>query len=310
MNLTCRLLAYRCHGRSGALNQLGNFLEEVFRQYHRPELLGSDPLVMVHGFDDPRDREVAALFAALLAYGNVKQINASLGRLFAAMDWRPRDFILAFHWPHAARALAGFKHRFADERDILCLCWLLHQAVTKQSLEDAFRAGILPGETDLAPAAGRFVDYLQSFEFGPEFDRAEMLARSSFKHLLPRADKGSACKRIHLFLRWMVRPDDGIDLGLWQSISPAMLLVPIDTHVMRLSRNLGLCERQTASLQFSREVTAKLRKIDRKDPARFDFSLCRLGILKACPTKSDLTVCRTCALYKICRHRRTLEAAQ
>jgi uncharacterized protein (TIGR02757 family) len=108
----------------------------------------------------------------------------------------------------------------------------------------------------------------------------------------------------------MVRRDDGIDLGLWQSISPAMLLVPIDTHVMWLSRNLGLCERQTASLLFSREVTAKLRQVDPADPARFDFSLCRLGILKACPTRSDLTVCRTCALYKICRHRRSLEAAQ
>lgn len=289
-------------------SELSRYLEVVYARYHRSEFLGSDPLVMVHGFEDPADREVAGLFAALLAYGNVRQINASLERLFTAMDWQPRRFLDSFHWPAAHRALRGFKHRFADENDILCLCWLLHQALKTQTLEAGFAAGVLKEDADLAAAAGRFVDYLQSFAFEPYFDRDEMLGRSSFKHLLPRADKGSACKRIHLFLRWMVRPADGIDLGLWPSIPPALLLVPIDTHVMRLSQNLGLCSRQTASLQFSREVTARLREIDCEDPVRFDFSLCRLGILKACPTRSNIEICRTCALHDPCQLRRQLEA--
>lgn len=293
--------------KPAAVLDLSSYLESVYVRYHRAEFLGSDPLVMVHGFEDAGDREVAALFAALLAYGNVRQINASLERLFAAMEWQPRRFLESFHWPTAHRALRGFKHRFADENDILCLCWLLHQALQKQTLEAGFAAGIQDDEPDLAAAAGRFVDYLQSFAFEPYFDRDEMLERSSFKHLLPRADKGSACKRIHLFLRWMVRPADGIDLHLWPSISPSLLLVPIDTHVMRLSQNLGLCSRQTASLQFSREVTARLREIDCADPVRFDFSLCRLGILKACPSRADLEICRTCALYEPCQRRR-LEA--
>lgn len=289
--------------------QLAKFLESVYDRYHRPEYLGSDPLVVVRGFDDPADREVAALFAALLAYGNVKQINASLLRLFEAMDGHPHRFIENFKMPAARRAMRGFKHRFADENDILCLCWLLHQAIKKQSLEAGFRAGIDSTETDLAHAAGCFVDYLQSFKFTPHFDRTAMLSRSSFKHLMPRADKGSACKRIHLFLRWMIRADDGIDLGLWRGISPALLLVPIDTHVMRLSRNLGFTQRQTASLQFSREVTARLRSIAPDDPVRFDFSLCRLGILKACPTRDDIKACRACELYGVCHHRRAIEAA-
>lgn len=289
--------------------KLSTFLEAVYERYHRPEYLGTDPLVMVRTFSDPADREIAALFSSLLAYGNVKQINASLERLFTAMQWRPRQFIENFEMRHAQQALHGFKHRFADENDVLCLCWLLHQALARQTLEEGFLTGLRSGEPDLALAAGRFVDYLQSFNFPPHFHRGEMLARSSFKHLMPRADRGSACKRIHLFLRWMVRPDDRIDLGLWPSVSPTRLLVPIDTHVMRLSRNLGLTQRQTASLQFSRDVTARLKRVCPEDPVRFDFSLCRLGILKACPTRADIKACRACELYGVCHHRRVIEAA-
>ena len=263
------------------LDQLKQLLDGIFDQYHRPEYLGSDPLLMVHRFSAPEDREIAALFAALLAYGNVKQINASLDRLFTAMEWQPRRFIEQFSWPDASAALRGFKHRFADEYDILCLSWLLHQALARQPLEQIFASCIAPGETDLANAAGRFFDSLQSGSFAPHFNRHEILGRSSFKHLMPRADKGSACKRVHLFLRWMIRPADGVDLGIWQSLSPALLLVPIDTHLFKISRELRLSRLKTPSLEFSRQVTARLRKFDPADPARYDFSLCRLGILKS-----------------------------
>lgn len=285
----------------------GSFLESVYERYHQPAYLGSDPLVMVRAFDDPQDREVAALFAALLAYGNVKQINASLLRLFTAMGGRPGRFIHEFDMDVARVALSGYKHRFSDENDILCLCWLLHQAVQKQSLEAGFRSAMREGEMDLANAAGRFFDYLHSFSFEPYFDRDSMKARSSFKHLMPRADKGSACKRIHLFLRWMIRGDDGIDLGLWPSVPAALLLVPVDTHILRISTNLGFSTRKAASLEFARDVTRMLRLVDPDDPARFDFSLCRLGILKLCPSKADLQMCERCELQGVCQKRRTLE---
>lgn len=259
------------------------FLEAVYRKYHHPRYLESDPLVAVHRFNDPDDREIAALFAALLAYGNVKQINASLERLFAAMGGRPGLFVREFRMARARGALAGFKHRFADEDDIVCLCLLLNQALKKQSLEAGFAQGITDGDTDLAAAAGRFVDYLHSFRFDPYFCRDEMLARSSFKHLLPRADRGSACKRIHLFLRWMIRPDDGIDLGLWSGIPPSLLLIPVDTHIWQLGTKLKFSQRKSASLEFSREMTARLREVAPDDPVRYDFSLCRLGILRVSP---------------------------
>lgn len=280
---------------------LGHFLELVYENYHDPRYLGTDPLVMVRDFECAADKEIGALFSALLAYGNVKQINASLQRLFDCMDNEPGRFVREFKWKAASRALRGFKHRFADENDILCLCLILHKALQKDTLESGFARGMKRGCIDLSDAAGSFVDYLQSMDTDPHYCRADMLSRSSFKHLMPRADKGSACKRIHLFLRWMIRPDDGIDLGLWKSISPELLLVPVDTHIMQLSQRLGLTTRRSASLQFSREVTAQLREVDRHDPVRFDFSLCRLGIMKVEHDGQGILQINPCQAYGFCK---------
>lgn len=289
---------------------LAPFLDALAARYHQPSLLRSDPLQLVHEFSDPADREIAALFCALLAYGNVKQILASLRRLFAAMDHAPAKFVREFDYSAAAQKLVGFKHRFTDEQDILCLCWLLHQVLADHgSIENFFLLGYDAAEPDLVGAAGRFVDNLCALPFAPHLDRDRMVDKSSFKHLLPRADKGSACKRIHLWLRWMIRKGDGLDLGLWVRIPAEKLLMPVDTHVLRISRNLGLTRRKAGSLLAAREITAALRKADPMDPVRYDFALCRLGILKACPTSSRLEQCRPCELHDVCRKRRQLESA-
>lgn len=294
--------------RRGA--ELAPFLGRLVERYHRPEYLGSDPLALVHEFSRPDDREMAALFAALLAYGNVKQIQRSLRTLFSGMGGHPGRFVRDFRPAEASARLHGFKHRFTDSEDVLCLCWLLHQAVERAgSLETAFLLGDDLSEPDLTGTASRFVDYLAGMEFAPHFDRERMLARSSFKHLLPRADRGSACKRIHLFLRWVIRPDDGIDLGLWRSVSPARLLMPVDTHVLRIGKHLGLLAAGSGSLRAAREITEALRGADPDDPVRFDFALCRIGILKACPTLSNLTACRACEMHDVCRKRKSLERA-
>ena len=286
---------------------LGPFLDKLVERYHHPRFLGTDPLVMVHGFPDARDKEIAALFAALLAYGNVKQINASLQRLFAAMDGRPGMFVREFDYATAAKKLAGFKHRFNDEQDILCLCWLLSQIMQKQSLEDAFRQGCDSGESDLIGALSAFGALLRTQDFAPWFSRKKMLAKSSFRHLLADPGGGSACKRWHLWLRWMVRPADGVDLGLWSTIPASKLLMPVDTHILRICQNLGMIKKAGASLASSREITARLRTADATDPVRYDFALCRLGILQACPTVSNLEACNTCELHPVCAKRKLLE---
>jgi uncharacterized protein (TIGR02757 family) len=288
--------------------ELAPFLDALAERYHKSGYLGSDPLQLVHEFSDGADQEIAGLFCALLAYGNVKQILASLRRLFAAMDGHPARFVLEFEYPYAARRLRGFKHRFTDEEDILCLCYLLHQVMREHgALETLFVQGMDPQDEDLVGAAGRFINRLHSHDFAPHFDRERMLRKGSFKHLLPRADKGSACKRIHLWLRWMVRPADGVDLGLWTRVPAAKLVVPVDTHVLRIAQNLGLVKRRNGSLLAAREITSVLRAADSADPVRYDFAICRLGILKACPSSNSLEQCRPCELHDVCRRRAKLE---
>jgi uncharacterized protein (TIGR02757 family) len=290
--------------------ELAPFLNALAKQYHSTSYLGSDPLQLVHEFDHAEDREIAALFCALLAYGNVKQIVASLRRLFAAMGKRPATFVQEMEWDSASAALRGFRHRFTDEWDILCLCWLLKQALQEHgTLEGLFLQGFDPAEIDLVNAAGKFIDNLQAYEFPPELERGSMLGKGSFKHLLPRADKGSACKRIHLWLRWMVRPADGLDLGLWTRIPAAKLVMPVDTHVLRIAQNLGIVKRKNGSLLAAREITQVLRAADPVDPVRFDFAICRLGILGACPPAGQLEQCRPCELHDVCRRRGRMERA-
>lgn len=254
----------------------------------------------MHEFHNPADREIASLFAALLAYGNVKQIIRSARALFAAMDNQPASFVDGFRYRDARERMHGFKHRFTDGEDILCLCWLLHQAQRLKPLEAHFVDCVRSDDADLAPALGRFVARLLAQSFRPHFSRQCMLAKQSFRHLLPDPVAGSACKRLNLWLRWVVRPDDGLDLGLWRSVDRASLIIPVDTHIMRISQAMGLLERRSGSLAAAREITAALREIDAKDPVRFDFSLCRLGILKQCPVKRNAAACDACELRPVC----------
>lgn len=286
---------------------LAPFLESLARRYHHPRYLGSDPLVVVRSFDDPADREVAALFAALLAYGSVKQINGSLARLFALMGGRPGRFVRDFHPRRSAAALRDFKHRFTDGEDVAVLCHLLAQAMADAPLGERFAAMSAPGDTDLAPAAARFFSSILSLDTEPVAPRARIMAKQGFRHFIPNAAGTSASKRIHLFLRWMVRPDDGIDLGLWPGVAPARLLVPVDTHILRVGGYLGLLRHKTNSLAASREITAALLTVDPADPVRFDFSLCRLGILGACPPASRIELCRDCEMHDPCARRRRLD---
>jgi hypothetical protein len=131
---------------------------------------------------------------------------------------------------------------------------------------------------------------------------ASARTRRGAAHILPDPAKASGCKRLLLYLRWMIRPDDGVDLGLWREVPASVLLVPVDTHVHKLARNLGLTERRAQSWQTAEEITAALRSYDAADPARFDFSLCHLGMLQRCPSRRDPVRCEGCGVQNVCRH--------
>lgn len=297
----------KAHKLQSRLKKLKPFLESTYDRFHNPKFLSTDPILNVHQFSDPRDREIAAFFSAFLAYGNVKQINKSVSKLLHLMKNAPYDFIFNLNIQNEKKRFSDFKHRFTDAEDILCTCYLLHQVYNSNAdLQSFFQIGYNPEDSYLDRAASIFLERLFNLKFTPYFDRDFMLKKSSFKHFLPDPARGSACKRLWLFLRWMCRPDDGVDLGVWDKMPYSKLLMPLDTHVFRIGTNLGLITRKSPDLVASKEMTKNLSIVSQNDPTRYDFSLCRVGILKECPTVLDKTHCKSCGFYSICETRKKL----
>ena len=287
--------------------RVGPFVERLYQRYHRPALIGSDPLTWPRAYDRPADREVVAFVAAALAYGNVRQIDRSLHDLFGRVGRSPSAFARDFVPGKSDRALEGFYHRFNTDRDLSALFHLIGQMLRGWGSIEAFWESVQDDRDhgDIADRAARFIHAALELDLDPYYPAIKSTKRPSFLYLLPQADGPSACKRLNLFLRWVVRPDDGIDLGLWTVEKPSALEFPIDTHILRLSKYLGATRRKDAGAKTRREVTAFFRRIDPADPVRFDFSLCRLGILGHCPPKQQLDLCRQCELRPEClRYRR------
>ncbi|HEX5043046.1 MAG TPA: TIGR02757 family protein [Candidatus Polarisedimenticolaceae bacterium] len=249
-------------------------LARLSRRYDR-RFLGTDPVGIVRRFENPADREVMAFLAAGLAYGRVGSIRASLDDLLARFGTSPAAFARGFDPRRDARRLDGFAHRFTRGRDVGLFLFLLRQARERAgTLERFFLEGDLPGTPDLEVAMDAFGARLFALAPGPL--RGGL---PGARWLLPLPCHGSVAKRHCLLLRWLVRPDDGVDLGLWSSVSPARLIVPLDVHLQRVARALGWTRRRTPGWPMALEVTARLRRLTPGDPVRHDFALCRLGIL-------------------------------
>ena len=260
--------------------------------------LSSDPLEFAHRYRAPADREVAAFLAATLAFGRVASIRSTLERLLAPLGAQPARFL--DRWDgFSIKGLHGVLHRWASTEDLHHLLRAVASARREAgSLEALFIAGDDAGDdakSDLVAPLSLFMASLRAHS-------GERAPSRGLKFLLPRPEEGGACKRAHLFLRWMVRTGPP-DLGLWRSghLSPSRLLLPMDTHVHRISRYLGLTRRPTADLAASREATAVLRRIDPADPVSFDWALSRLGILTECVREIRRSHCEACAVRPVCR---------
>jgi uncharacterized protein (TIGR02757 family) len=273
-------------------------LERVYARYNRRECIGADPLQFAYRFDRARDAEIASFLAAVLAYGRVRQIQRSCEGLFGRMEARPYDFVLNFSRSSRSR-LAGFKHRFTAGDDIADLLELLRSVLRKHgSLEAFFVDGLNPREPNVLGTLARFCDRLTDAyarTHGGQVSRGLM-------YLLASPTRGSASKRLHLFLRWMVR-SDGVDPGLWKRIDRAQLIVPLDVHMARLCRILGLHDSNAVSLSTAVEVTENFRAIELADPVKYDFALSRIGILEDC-TGRYRPECELCELFGLCLQRR------
>jgi uncharacterized protein (TIGR02757 family) len=249
-------------------------LEEIYRKYHSPGFLRLDPLVVVR--EESRsagEAELLGLVASCLSYGRAEQIIASIKRVLAAAGGRFTDFVLGTSCAEKRAALKSFKHRFNTGEDIAAFLGAVRLVCEEYgSLERVYREALDHGEGEAAIAMDRFASVI--------LRHAKSAGRTGSRgldFLLPAPSGGSACKRLNMYFRWMVRPDDGIDLGVWKSVPRSALIVPLDVHVFRGAVRLGLTARKAPDWRAAREVTDELRRIDPADPVRFDFSLCCLG---------------------------------
>ncbi len=254
-------------------------ITELYQQFHDPKFLVWDPLSVVREFSGSRNQEYVALISALFAFGGVKQIIASVRNAVTRLGLSPTgDEVLGLSSSSLQLRLAGFVHRIYVDQDLVVLTLLYQKSVLVHgSLKNHFLVHHDEGgETIEAGLTGLIRDYKQwalhlDSQPGPHF-----------KHMLNSPEDGSTCKRWLMLLKWFIRNDDGIDLGLWhgaKGLTPAQLLIPLDTHLFRISKTLRLTTKKTANWKCAIEVTRKLKELDPDDPTRFDFSLCRYGML-------------------------------
>lgn len=252
-------------------NELKDFLDSKVEQYNTPAFIKDDPVCIPHLFNRKQDIEIAGLFAAIFAWGNRTIIIKKCKELLQRMDNAPYDFIL-HHSDHDLKKLLGFKHRTFNDTDLLYFVHFLHHHYSySESLETAFTAGMNEDDNNTENSLNYFFSYFFSLEDAP--------ARTK-KHIASPAKK-STCKRLNMFLRWMVRSDNkGVDFGIWKKISPAQLVCPIDVHVARVAYRFNLLQRNQVDWYAGLELTNNLRTLDAADPVKYDFALFGLGVVE------------------------------
>ncbi|MEL7220471.1 MAG: TIGR02757 family protein [Bacteroidota bacterium] len=254
-----------------AQKKLRQFLDEQVERFNEPGFIAADPLSIPHQFSLRQDQEIMGFWVSILAWGQRKTIINNALRLIDLMDGQPYQFILN-HQEQDRERFAGFKHRTFQYTDTLYFLEFLQWFYQRHdSLEDAFARFMSPTDETIEPALRGFHDLFFSLPDAPKRTR---------KHIATPA-RNSSCKRLNMFLRWMVRSDEtGVDFGLWKSIQPAQLMMPLDVHVERIARRLGLIERKQRDWKTVVELTNNLRKLDPADPVKYDFALFGLGVLE------------------------------
>jgi len=251
--------------QAGAMDMdLKEKLDCLYSIYNQRQFVNPDPLVFLYDYEDKKDREIVGLIASCLAYGRVEMILKIVGHVLGKTSPSPYAYILGRTRKDMAKDFQGFKYRFADEAHLVNLLWGIRQVLDEfSSLENCFYQGwskehktVLEGLAFLSRQLGR------GHEIG---------------HLLADPEKKSACKRSHLFLRWMIRQDT-VDPGGWEKASPSQLIVPLDTHMHKAGIMLGFTRRKNADLKTALEITDGFRKLSKDDPVKYDFCLTRFGI--------------------------------
>jgi uncharacterized protein (TIGR02757 family) len=254
-------------------------LERLYADFDHPES-AADPIHIVRRYRQGPDREVAGFIAAGLAFGRVASVMQSIERVLAPMGDSPAGYVRAFDVRRDGPALLLLGHRWVRGRDLVALVLALqHMIAAEGSLERFFLRGHAREADDIGPALDRFCADACAVDLRPAYGRVPR--RPGVRYFFPRPSAGSGCKRLNLFLRWMVRRD-AVDLGVWSEVRPAQLVIPLDTHVIRVGRCLRLTRYRSPGWRMAADITAALRRLDPEDPVRYDFSMCHLGMMNAC----------------------------
>jgi uncharacterized protein (TIGR02757 family) len=272
---------------------LAERLDELTRSFDLSSI-SPDPLEVVRDYHAPDDQEIAGLIAAAFAYGRAGIVVRNVRWILERLGPSPTGSLRRFDPSTANAHFAGFSHRFHKTPDLVALLTTLASALDRHgSLATLFERCYEPADAHIGPSLERFIDALvEGIEPAPP----------SLRYLLSSPRDGSACKRMNLFLRWMVRTEEP-DLGLWRFVDPAKLVIPLDTHVHRITSFLGLNGRKSADWRTALAVTEELRRFDPADPVRFDYAICRLGVLDQCSRKQRREQCEVCLLNDVCRLR-------
>jgi len=275
-------------------------LDEAYHAFDHVES-AADPVHLVRRFSGAADREVVAFCAAGLAFGRVASVLQSVEALLAVMGPAPSAYVRTFDPAREGPRLAPIVHRWIRGVDLSALLLILQRMLRESgSLEAFFAEGDDPQAADVAPGIESFSRRALETDLRPAYGRVPTRAGVGF--FFPRPSAGSACKRMNLFLRWMVRRD-AIDFGTWTRVSPGRLVVPLDTHIIRVGRCLRLTRYVSPGWKMAADITASLRRLDASDPVRYDFSLCHVGMMGACGFEGTGTADR-CPLRGACRPRR------
>ena len=253
-------------------------LDLLYRRYNCVNA-ASDPIEIVRRYTTPADREVVGFLAASLAFGRVASVLQSIERVLQVMGPAPSEFVRQFDPARDGRPLSTIVHRWTRGVDLVALLWITRVMLEHGSIETFFLEGYEAASTDVGNALDSFSTRAMSVDLRPAYGRVP--PKPGVQYFFPRPSAGSGCKRLNLFLRWMIRRDE-VDLGVWTRPSPSVLVVPLDTHVVRVSRCLGLTRRTSPGWPMAAEITASLRALDPVDPVKYDFSLCHIGMANAC----------------------------
>lgn len=261
------------------MSNLKSRLDEIYQHFNLANSV-SDPIWIVRRFERPEDQEVVAFCAAALAFGRVASVLNSIEGMLKVMGPSPAAYVRAFDPARDRRAFDHLVHRWTKGIDLAALVWLLHQMLAKSgSIEGFFLEGLAPDAIDVGDALESFSRRALALDRKSVYGRAK--PKPGVAYFFSKPSSGGACKRLNLFLRWMVRLDR-VDLGAWTRVNAAQLIVPLDTHVIRVGRCLRLTKYKSPGWRMAADITKSLRALDPQDPVRFDFSLCHVGMMNAC----------------------------